>query len=160
MLTKWKRTLVACALVTAMVLGSTGTAFGQYYAGEEDFVFTMTSSTTTAAVVGGIVLTVVLVVAASSADMEDYMRDNAVAIQHDIYMGAGETARDLASVFHVPDEQIDAFAALLFANRAELAPLAEPGMVTSESAVHFMRIVVENMLDDENLAASARQLIS
>lgn len=155
---RMKRLAVVLALAAAVVLAPVSSAFGQYWSDGEEIVFLYTSTTygaTTTAIAGGVVLTVILVMGASS-EMETYMEQNAVAIQHDLYLGAGETSRDLAEAFNVPEENYQQFAALLFDNRNQLAPLAEPGQIDAVSAHKFVEIIVENMLRDRTLAPHVR----
>jgi len=66
-----------------------------------------------------------------------YMRDNAVAMQHDLHVGGGDTIRELAVAFGIPDAEFDDLAMLLHDNRGRLAPLAEPGAIDETSAQLF-----------------------
>lgn len=122
--------------------------------------FTSTTSTTTLAIAGGVILTVMLVSGGSSSAMHLYLEQNAVAVQHDLHLGGGETARDLAGIFQVEEHQMEAFANLLFENREELAALSQPGQIDVVGAHQFTEVIVHNMLRDQALASSARQLLS
>jgi hypothetical protein len=147
----------------ALVLAPISTASAQTYDGDQaaaalvGWVSTVYGLTTTA-VVGSIVLTVVLVVSATT-EMETYMEQNAVALQHDLYMGSGATARDLALAFNVPEHDFERFAAIFFDRRHQLAPLAEPGEIDSASAHQFTEIIVDSMLMDEVLAPRVRAIL-
>lgn len=157
---RMKRLAVMIALAAAVTLAPVSSAFGQQNsdaAALQGFFSTSIYGLTTTAVVGGVVLTVILVMGASS-EMETYMEQNAVAIQHDLYLGAGETSRDLAGVFNVPEENYQQFATLLFDNRHQLAPLAVPGEIDAVSAHKFVEIIVENMLRDRTLAPHVRSV--
>src|SRR5690554_1752329 len=70
---------------------------------------TTTGPTTTVA--AGVAITVVLMVGGGSASNEAYIRQNAVALQQDMTIGAGESIDDLAAAFQVSEENIAAFAA-------------------------------------------------
>ena len=78
------------------------------------------------------------------------MRDNAVAMQHDLHVGGGDTIRDLAVAFGVPDGEFDDFARLLHDNRSRLAPLAEPGEINETSAQLFQQLVFRE-IDDRGI---------
>ena len=125
-----------------------------------DLFSTSTTSTTTLAIVGGVILTVMLIGGGSSSAMHLYLEQNAVAVQHDLYLGGGETARDLAEIFQVEERHLDAFASLLFDNRDALASLAQPGEVDALAAHQFTEVIVQNMLRNYALANTARQLLS
>lgn len=138
-----KRATLICLLAGAfclMPLSSASAQEGRWVTG--DLYFTTTTGLTTAAVVGGVVLTILLVLSDDDVDLEAYLRDNAVAVQHDLHTGAGDTARDLAGLFGVADEEFDEFAAILFEHRRALSALAEPGRVDRASAQLFARIVI------------------
>lgn len=83
---------------------------------------------------------------------ESYVKHNAVALQHDIYVGGGEAARDLGRIYGIAEGQIDSFGRLLYKNRTRLAPLIEPGEVDAAAAREFSDIIIEEMLDEVVLA--------
>ncbi len=147
-------TLSVCLLVST-------SAWAQSNLQESDLDFmisTSTTTSTTAAVIGGIILTVVLTSSSEEA-VAAYLKQNAVAVQHDLYLGAGDTAADLASLFGVPQERHAHFADLLFDHRESLAPRVTPGAVTDETARQFIEIVLAGMFADEALAEDARALL-
>ena len=152
-----RKLAVLLALAVTFALAPVSSAFGQNNNEAAALYSTTIYGITTTAIVGGVVLTVVLVMGANS-DMETYLDQNSVAIQHDLYMGAGGTSRDLAGAFNVPEENYQQFAALLFDSRHQLAPLAEPGEIDAVSAHQFVEIIVENMLRDRTLSAHVQSV--
>lgn len=153
-LTKLKN--VSCSILVAMVLAvgpfAPSLAYGQQvYA--DGWIGLSTTTTTTAVTVGGIVLTVVLVMGASKADVETYIRNNAVALQEDITLGGGATTRDLAAAFQVPDEHLPLFAAMLKEQRQELLPLTNVTLLNEERAGQFIDVILAGMIERPELAA-------
>ena len=154
-MSKFKRFALVALISLGLVLGTTSNAFAQT---DEDIVamWFLTTSTTyigiPLTIVGGVVLTIVLVVGASSEELEEYMDQNAVALQHDLHMGGGESIEDLATMFNVPAEHLDEFAGILYDNRHELSGLVQPGQVDSQTVQDFAEIVVEGMMQNEALA--------
>lgn len=69
--------------------------------------------------VGGVIITVT--VSSSTANLERYLRHNAVAVHHDITRGAGPTVDDLADAFGVTQRR--RFGQLLRTRRSELFAL-------------------------------------
>ena len=153
---------LVCMVSVSLFLGSLSPAHAQerevILGLDEDLWLTSTSTTSTALTIGGGVLTATLI-RNSSSEIEIYIQTNAVAIQHDLFMGAGESSDDLARLFHVAEEHRGIFSDLLFSHREELAPLAAPGRVNSATAVQFIEVIVENMLRDEELAEYALQMV-
>lgn len=165
-----KKIFFVSLLSALIVLGSTSAAFAQD-GGETDpmptgtyWVIT-TAGLAISAITPFVITTVILAVAAAQemSELERYMDENAVALQHDIHTGGGESARDLALLFAVSEENMEDFGGLLHENRRRLAPLAEPGAVDEAAAREFAGIVVAEMqhrgLLDERLARQS-QLIS
>lgn len=162
MKTPFKALLIA-GLTTIFMFGATSTAFAQQTSGEDAAILTGTllgySTTTTLLSSPITTVGVVLLVVLSDNDdeqvaqLERYMRNNAIALQHDLHLGGGETATDLASAFNVPSEHEAEFAEILYENRDDLAPLAEPGQVDRTAAETFGRIVIEEMLEDDAMSA-------
>jgi hypothetical protein len=98
------------------------------------------TSTTTTAVVGGIILTVMM---ASDADsMEQYLEENAVALQTDLSLGAGETVDDLALAFGVKERDRARFGKLVRANRKHLLELADPAHLSRARAERFIEVLL------------------
>lgn len=150
----YKKAVVSLFLMLVMVFGSTPSAFAQsgdaVGTGIVATSWVSTSTTTTLGIavpVGGIILTVVLVKRSQeeSAAVESYINNNAVAIEHDLYMGGGESARDLAQLLAIPAEEFDAFAQALFENRHALLGLLESGRVDDRGAARFIEIVLGSM---------------
>jgi hypothetical protein len=112
-----------------------------------------TTSTSVALTVGGVVLTVVMVNDATKAEMETYIRNNAVAIQQDITMGGGATAQDLAAAFAVPEEHLHVFAAMLKEQRHSLLPLTDLDLLDEARAGQFIEVVLTGMVERPELAA-------
>ena len=154
-----KQRSVVGFVVVALVLATSSTAFATHYAGHntnDDAAGGLLSTSTTSGGItttaGGVVLTVMLAGGSGDAALETYLRQNSVAVQHDLHIGGGETARDLAVAFNVPKENFAEFAEILHDNRNELARLAVPGDVDSISAQRFSRIVTSEMLEHRALA--------
>jgi hypothetical protein len=107
--------------------------------GEAALLLSSTSTTTTA-VVGGIILTVLM--ASDAESMEDYLEDNAVALQTDLRLGAGETVDDLALAFGVPEARRSDFGRVIRARRHELLELADPARLDRGRATRFIEVVL------------------
>lgn len=112
----------------------------------------MTSSTTSTLVmvpVGGVILTVVLATREGKNDaVEEYINHNIVAIQHDLYLGGGDSARDLAQILEIPAHEFDIFARILFENRQELASVLQTQAAGPGRAEKFMEIISGAMIRD------------
>src|SRR5690554_3973051 len=105
---------------------------------------TTTGPTTTVA--AGVAITVVLMMGGdNSASNEAYIRQNAVALQQDVTIGAGDLIDDLAAAFQVSEENIPAFAAALHAKRGELLPLTNVGELDAKRADAFFAIIANTM---------------
>src|SRR5690554_2969604 len=105
---------------------------------------TTTGPTTTVA--AGVAITVVLMMGGdNSASNEAYIRQNAVALQQDVTIGAGDSIDDLAAAFQVSEENIPAFAAALHAKRGELLPLTNVGELDAKRADAFFAIIANTM---------------
>lgn len=59
------------------------------------------SSTTTTSIVGGVIISVT--VSTGRAELERYIRDNRVAVMHDVTRGSGPVIEDLAHLFGVAE---------------------------------------------------------
>ena len=123
----------ACTLVP-------GAAAAQTTEPQGEALILVSSSSTTTTIVGGVILTVVL--AGKNASLEHYLRDNAVALRHEISNGGGDTVADLADAFGVALDARARFATMLRASRDELLPLLEG--VDAQAARRFVKIVVAN----------------
>ena len=157
------KSLVFAVSLVFMFAGTTSMAVAQE---EENWLVSMMAMTTTtgpttgptaasttalATTGGGILLTVVLLTDDDSDQVEAYLRQNAVAVQHDLHVGGGETTRDLAAMFAIPDDELESFSEILYDNRQTLASLSQPGGVDSEGARQFRNIVIAEMLDQRRL---------
>ena len=159
---KWKRSAIVVGMAVAFILATSSVVLADNGEGEAAAGLGgggLMSTTTTSApttTIGGIIMTIVMVTgdSGSEAQLETYMRDNSVALQHDLYMGGGEAAEDLAQFFNVPEGQLDTFAQILYDNRQDLAPLAEPGQVNTDAASQFGQIVIDGMLNNDTLASN------
>lgn len=147
----WKRYLLVIGLSVAFLLSTGSTAFAQ----SDDETVDLADQFTTATCATTWVASVILVGMAlwglanlSWGQLEVYIRDNAVGLQQDLYLGGGESVQDLAAMFRVPQEQRAEFADILYEHREQLAELAEPGEVDETSARQFGEIVVDEMIED------------
>ena len=155
---KWKRVSIIGGLVTMLLLASSSTAFAQEETEPDTgsvllgYLSTTTTTTAPTTVVGGIILTVLLVTSDDVEEPEDvletYLRDNAVALQHDLHVGGGHAVEDLARIFEIPDEEFGAFAQLLYENRADLVPLLDPHRLDRSAAREFAEFINGEMLSD------------
>lgn len=113
---------------------------------EEAAMLALTTTTgPTTTVAAGVAITVVLMMGGGSASNEAYIRQNAVALQQDMTIGAGESIDDLAAAFQVSEDNIPAFAAALHAKRAELLPLTDVGELDEARANAFFEIIANTM---------------
>ena len=158
-----KAFFIVC-LTAVFLMGTTSTAFAQDR-GEEAFIWSIIGisflgpiSTVTTAVgapltTAGVVLTIVLRQedSAQTAHLERYMRDNAIALQHDLHIGGGETTADLAALFKIPEQHEAEFAEILYDYRHTLAPLAEPGHIDRASAREFGATIANGLLESDTM---------
>ena len=151
------RSLVFVVSLALVFAGITSTAVAQQQSDEEvlaaNLIVTSTTTGATTTVGGGILLTVMLLTDDDSDQVEAYLRQNAVAVQHDLHVGGGETTRDLAAMFAIPDDELESFSEILYDNRQILASLSQPGGVDSEGARQFRNIIIAEMLDHDSLSA-------
>ena len=95
--------------------------------------------------VAGFGITSTMVATQSNKDQEEvlqtYLNHNSVALQQDLFLGAGESITDLAQLFGVPEEDFSVFAAHLFEHRQELAALLAEGQVTEQETRYFVSVV-------------------
>lgn len=110
---------------------------------DEDFWSTSTSSSTTVLTTGVGILTVQRIVDARAVNT--YVRQNRVAIQHDLHLGGGQTAKDLAAAFQVEEEEFEAFAEVLFLHREALAELLDEPVLDDASLARFQAIIVDGL---------------
>jgi predicted exporter len=138
--------LVALMMTTWISTASAQDSAAWAAAGTLRLMSSTTTTTAALAVPVGIVLTIIYVVSDDDeANLHQYMDNNAVALQHDLYIGGGESAQDLAVFFGVQEEQMADFGEILYENRAELAGLASPGGVEDGSAYEFAKIIITEM---------------
>lgn len=119
---------------------------------------TTTAPTTTVA--AGVAITVVLMMGGGgSASKETYIRQNALALQQDMTVGAGESVTDLAAAFQVSEQNLPAFAAAVHAHRAELLPLTDVSELNTERADAFFAIVATAMNQTPALRADLQKIV-
>lgn len=145
------------ALIVALAFAFTSPAYAQTTADEEAAAGLAVTSVTSTYVsiftipIGLTVLVVVLLLR-SSSEMESYIEENNVALQHDLHMGGGETTAELASIFNVPAEQHAEFAQVLSENRDALLPLTDVDTLTPERAGTFVRVIYDALMEKPEFA--------
>lgn len=157
---RWSQILVLFVVlaVGSVTLTSTSAAQEQQEPSTQDSLLGYGLSTTTTGVVlsagGGLALTTVMLLADDdeTTTVQTYLRENTARLQHDLYIGGGETLEDLAAIYDVPGEQFDAFARGLYERRNELIPLVRQGTVDRKAAHHFGHIVAESAEDERSTA--------
>lgn len=153
---RYSRRFVA-ALIVALSVSFSMPAFAQSRTDEEVVLGTYftTTSTTYAAIFTvpiGLTVLVVVLLLRSSSEMESYIKENNVALQHDLHMGGGETTAELASIFNVPADQHDAFARVLSDERDALLPLIDLDTLTPERAGTFVRVIYDALMEKPEFA--------
>ena len=147
---------VICALVLVLQVSFLAPAFAQDQGDDMDVTeaYSLTTSSYAAAITVPVVLTVVAVVllTGSSSEMESYIEENNVALQHDLHMGGGETTAELAKIFNVPADQHAEFAQVLSENRSELLPLTDVDTLTPERAGTFVRVIYDVLMEKPEFA--------
>ncbi len=153
------------ALIIAIVgFGWSSQAVAQVFAdedasggdGTQTFYFSSTTTTTTAVGVAMIFASVVSITPEDdSAAIERYLRENAVALEGDVHLGAGQTIDDLAFLLGVPLEERPRFGRALRAAREDLLELAAPEQLTSARVTEFVRIARTTWAVVRRLEASA-----
>jgi hypothetical protein len=139
--------LLPLLLSTSLMIAGAGPVFAEEGTSPQTAIFyTVVTTGAITTVVGGVGLTVLLVNRSNQADLETYLRDNAVALQHDLTFGAGATTRDLAAAFHVPEEHVPVFAALLRTHRHQLLPLTATEQLDEHGASEFVNCITAAML--------------
>lgn len=123
---------------------------------------TSTSTTTTSGVLitVGPILTTTLVASSggSSAQMEQYMRHNATALQQDLNVGGGQTIKDLAQIFMVEPAQEQAFGHILRQHRASLVDLTQVDTLNQDRAGLFISTIIGAMKQDTRFNDSVAKL--
>jgi hypothetical protein len=89
--------------------------------------------------------------------VDQYIRDNAVALQQDLQVGGGDTVNDLAQMFSIPPEHHAMFGQILRQHRAQLVPLTANLNPDLDRARAFVTIVVEGMAATDELSPLAAQ---
>jgi len=137
----------------AGIFAATAAAFG---------ISPLTSATSTigTTVGGGVTLLIVLVNEASddSSWRLEYIRKNAIALQHDLTVGGGESIDDLAVALRVDRADRGAFARMLHERRRELVPLTDLKRLDAERADRFFRTLLRGMESHPTLRDDLRQL--
>lgn len=150
MLISTKRLPAVLLILSMLLLSNTGFAASTTCTGdncEEAGALLLTTTTgPTTTVAAGVAITVVLLLSDDgSASRESYLRQNAVALQQDMTVGAGGSIDDLAAAFQVSEENIPAFAAAIHAQRSELMPLTDIGQLDEKRADAFFEMVANTM---------------
>ena|SRR5690554_1794237 len=145
------------ALIVALSVAFTTPAYAQSNSDDAAVAgtaFTLSSTTWSAIFTVPIGLTVLVVVllVRSSSEMESYIQENNVALQHDLHMGGGHTTEELAAFFQVPTDQHDAFAQVLTESRNDLLPLTDLNTLSAERAGTFVRVIYDAMMEKPELA--------
>lgn len=70
-----------------------------------------------------------------------YVRDNTIALQHDIYLGGGPAILDLAALLGVHHSQSSELAAYLFTHRQRIAPLVLAAHDSDDAAREFLDFI-------------------
>lgn len=120
-----------------------------------------TSTTTTVGVlitVGPILTTTLVASSGSSAQMEQYMRHNATALQQDLNVGGGQTVKDLAQIFMVEPAQEQAFGQMLRQHRASLVDLTKVDTLNQDRAGLFISTILGAMKQDVRFSDSVAKL--
>ncbi|TXD41624.1 DUF3015 domain-containing protein [Lujinxingia vulgaris] len=152
------------ALIVALAFAFSTPAYAQTTADEEAAAATFSVSTssyyagfiTTYASIFtipiGLTVLIVVLLTRSSSEMESYIEENNVALQHDLHMGGGETTAELAKIFNVPADQHAEFAQVLSENRSELLPLTDVDTLTPERAGTFVRVIYDALMEKPEFA--------
>lgn len=169
---KWTSRFVVCCTL-ACFLGASPTASAQTQDQESGGLFaasaaaiglsplTSLTSTLGTTVGGGVTLLIVLLNNTDgSAWKREYLRKNAVALQHDLTVGSGESIRDLAVAFRVDRADYSAFARTLHRRRGELVALADVSKLDADRADRFFSIIVRGMESHPRLRDDLDQLRS
>lgn len=159
-----RHALVSLTMALTMVLGATTPAFADFHEGQsqvegdaEDAAFWAGTGLTTTTVglalttAGGIVL-IVLLARKDEKAMKTYIRQNALALQHDISTGGGQTIDDLAHAFQVPADEHAAFGKALRAQRDTLLPLVDADTITDARAAQFIDALIAAVAAEPTLA--------
>ena len=143
-------------LVVALSLAFATPLYAQDQGDDMDLTgaYSLTTSSYAAIISVPVALTVLVVVllVRSSSEMENYIKENNVALQHDLHMGGGQTAADLATFFYVPVDQHAAFAQVLSESRDGLLPLTDINTLSPERAGDFVRVIYDAMMERPELA--------
>ena len=122
---------------------------------------TSTSTTTTTGVlitVGPILTTTMVASGGSSEQMEQYMRQNATALQQDITAGGGDTLADLSQIFQVDASQRQAFGQLVRAHRAQLVALTDVDSLNQARARVFIDTILGAMKQDARFSDAVARI--
>ena len=75
-----------------------------------------------------------------------YMRENAVALQQDITLGAGSSLDDLCALFNLEASQRQAVGARLKAHRVELVAILSKAQITEDDAMRLTSVALAQAL--------------
>ena len=159
------KTLLRNLAITGLTICLSATAWAQDTTTSSDGGLggsTSTSTTTTSGVLitVGPILTTTLVASSGgkSAQMEQYMRHNATALQQDLNMGGGQTVKDLAQIFMVEPAQEQAFGHILRQHRASLVDLTQVDTLTQDRAGLFISTILGAMKQDTRFHDSVAKI--
>lgn len=141
-------------LLAISILFISATAFAQDYNNDDEAAgLTLLSTTTglTTTIAGGVALTVLLIDRDGSASKEAYIRQNALALQQDMTIGAGHSIEDLAAVFRISKKNLPAFASAVHSHRDQLFALTHVEKLDEQRADKFFQIIATAMRQDPNL---------
>ncbi|TXD34730.1 DUF3015 domain-containing protein [Lujinxingia vulgaris] len=148
--------LFVAVLLVALQMSFAAPVFAQQDVDEMDVAgaYSLTTSSYAMAITVPVGLTVLVAVLLlrSSSEMESYIKENSVALQHDLHMGGGETSAELAMMFNVPAEQHAEFAQVLTENRGELLPLTDVDALTPQRAGTFVRVIYNALMEKPEFA--------
>lgn len=158
------KTLLRNLAIAGLTVCLSATAFAQETktSGNGGLGSSSTSTTTTSGVLitVGPILTTTLVSSSggSSAQMEQYMRHNATALQQDLNVGGGQTVKDLAQIFMVEPAQEQAFGQMLRQHRASLVDLTQVDNLNQDRAGLFISTILGAMKQDVRFSDSVAKL--
>ena len=104
-----------------------------------------TSSSTSTILGAGVLLLSMTNKSAKTAMIEKYLRDNQVAVIHDLNVGAGGSIDDFAQAFGVKQKNRKTFNVMMRKHRVQLTQLANSKTLTIKRAGMFVDVIVSSM---------------
>lgn len=123
-----------------------------------DEIFSSSTSSTSTTMTVGLGFYALQLASGHVRQTRAYVRQNRIALQHDLHTGDGTAIRDLAYLFGVESPYHDAFAEVAYERRDRLTPLVDSTRFDTTAARRFVAIVVDGMAERPELADPARQL--